>query len=272
MSDTKSVTKITFWDHLDELRGTLLRIFIALVLFALIAFMFKDFLFDIVLAPKSNNFVTYRILDQFTNLLPFQSQELEHFEVKLINTQLAQQFLIHMRVALYAAFLLIFPYILYELFRFISPALYSNERKYAFQIIASGYFMFMMGVALSYFLIFPLTFRFLGTYQVSALVENQIVLESYISTMMMLNLMMGIVFEIPILCWLFAKLGFISASFLRSYRKHAIVILLIIAAIITPTADIFTLLLVSLPMYLLYEISIIIVAQTVKPQLIESHA
>ena len=152
-----------------------------------------------------------------------------------------------MRVALYAAFLLIFPYILYELFRFISPALYSNERKYAFQIIASGYFMFMMGVALSYFLIFPLTFRFLGTYQVSALVENQIVLESYISTMMMLNLMMGIVFEIPILCWLFAKLGFISASFLRSYRKHAIVILLIIAAIITPTADIFTLLLVSLP-------------------------
>ena len=98
------------------------------------------------------------------------------------------------------------------------------------------------------------------------------VVESYISTMMMLNLMMGIVFEIPILCWLVAKLGVISASFLRSYRKHAIVILLIIAAIITPTADIFTLLLVSLPMYLLYEISIIIVAQTVKPQLIESHA
>ena len=132
--------------------------------------------------------------------------------------------------------------------------------------------MFMLGVALSYFLIFPLTFRFLGTYQVSAIVENQIVLESYISTMMMLNLMMGIVFEIPILCWLFAKLGFISAPFLRKYRKHAIVILLIIAAIITPTADIVTLLLVSLPMYLLYELSILIISLTVKPQRIESQA
>lgn len=165
---------------------------------------------------------------------------------------------------MYAAFLLVFPYVLYELFRFVSPALYARERKYAFRVVGSGYVMFMLGAALSYFLIFPLTFRFLGTYQVSSEVENQIVLESYIGTMMMLNLMMGIVFEIPVLSWLFAKMGFISASFLRKYRRHAVVILLVIAALITPTADIVTLILVGLPMYLLYEVSILVVTATIR--------
>lgn len=266
MSETQQSVKASFWDHLEELRGSIIRIVVALVLFGVIAFMFKDFLFDIVLAPQSYDFITYRIFDQVSQSLPFQSEGVEQFQVKLINTQLAQQFLIHVRVAIYAAFLLIFPYVLYELFRFVSPALYMNERKYALRIISSGYIMFMLGVALSYFLIFPLTFRFLGTYQVSTIVENQIVLESYISTLMMLNLMMGVVFEIPILCWLFAKMGFISAPFLKKYRKHAIVILLVIAAIITPTADIVTLLLVSMPMYLLYELSILIIATTIKPK------
>jgi len=123
--------------------------------------------------------------------------------------------------------------------------------------------MFMLGVLISYFLIFPLTFRFLGTYQVSEQVENMISLQSYISTLLMMCLAMGIVFEIPILSWLFAKLGFISADFMRRYRRHAVVIILIVAAIITPTSDVFTLLLVSLPMWLLYEVSILIVKRSV---------
>ncbi|MFR4038703.1 MAG: twin-arginine translocase subunit TatC, partial [Butyricimonas faecalis] len=126
-------------------------------------------------------------------------------------------------------------------------------------VVGYGYIMFMVGVLISYFLIFPLTFRFLGTYQVSDQVENMISLQSYISTLLMMCLAMGIVFEIPILSWLFAKLGFISADFMRRYRRHAVVIILIVAAIITPTSDVFTLLLVSLPMWLLYEVSILIV-------------
>ena len=119
--------------------------------------------------------------------------------------------------------------------------------------------MFLLGVAVSYFLIFPLTFRFLGTYQVSGEVENMITLQSYISTLVLMCLTMGIVFEIPILSWLFAKLGFLTADFMRRYRKHAIVIILIVAAVITPTSDVFTLSLVTLPMWVLYEASILVV-------------
>ena len=141
----------------------------------------------------------------------------------------------------------------------VSPALYTNERKYATRVVGSGYSMFILGVLLSYYMIFPLTFRFLGTYQVSGEVENMITLQSYISTLVIMSLAMGIVFEMPVLSWLFAKLGFLSADFMCRYRKHAVIIILIIAAIITPTSDIFTLLLVSLPMWILYEISIYIV-------------
>lgn len=132
------------------------------------------------------------------------------------------------------------------------------------RVVGYGYIMFMVGVLISYFLIFPLTFRFLGTYQVSDQVENMISLQSYISTLLMMSLAMGIVFEIPILSWLFAKLGFISADFMRRYRRHAVVIILVVAAIITPTSDVFTLLLVSLPMWLLYEVSIWIVKRSVR--------
>ena len=167
-----------------------------------------------------------------------------------------------MRAAIYAGILIASPYILYTLFRFISPALYNQEKKYAARVVGSSYVMFMLGVALSYFLIFPLTFRFLGTYQVSGEVENMISLQSYMDTLMMMNLMMGIVFEIPILCWLLAKFGLLSAAFMRRYHRHAIVVILVLAAIITPTSDVFTLLMVSLPMWLLYEISILIVKHT----------
>ena len=164
-----------------------------------------------------------------------------------------------MKTALYAGILCVSPYILYQLMRFISPALYEDEKSYVYKVVGFGYVMFIVGVLLSYFLIFPLTFRFLGTYQVSGDVANMISLESYISTLMGMNLMMGLVFELPIICWLFAKLGFLTADFMKNYRKHAVVLILIIAAIITPTSDVFTLSLVSFPMWLLYEISILIV-------------
>ena len=184
------------------------------------------------------------------------------FFVRLINTGLAEQFVIHMKAALCVGVLCASPYILYQLFRFVSPALYADERKYVVRVVGGGYAMFLLGVSISYFLIFPLTFRFLGTYQVSGEVENMISLQSYISTLMTMSLAMGLVFEIPILSWLFAKLGFLSAGFMRRYRKHAVVVILVVAAIITPTSDVFTLSLVALPMWLLYEVSIWVVSRT----------
>ena len=261
MEQASMSEKQSFWDHLDILRASLVKIAAVTAVFAVVAFFFKEALFSIILAPKDADFITYRWLYFFSGWVT--DEQSQDFYVKLINTGLAQQFMIHMKVAMCTGVLCASPYILYQLFRFVSPALYANERKYVVRIVGYGYIMFMLGVLISYFLIFPLTFRFLGTYQVSEQVENMISLQSYISTLLMMCLAMGIVFEIPILSWLFAKLGFISADFMRRYRRHAVVIILIVAAIITPTSDVFTLLLVSLPMWLLFEVSILIVKRSV---------
>lgn len=254
----------SFWSHLDELRSVILKSLAVTVVFAVVAFVFKDELFAIVLAPKEAGFITYRWLGHLADV--FSGNDDDGFNVQLINTGLAQQFIIHMKTALCAGVLAASPYILYQLFRFVSPALYEDERKYAVKVVGSGYLMFVIGVLVSYFLIFPLTFRFLGTYQVSGDVENLISLESYMATLITMSLAMGLVFEMPVVCWLFGKLGFLSDSFMRQYRRHAIVIILIVAAIITPTSDVFTLLAVSMPMWLLYEGSILLVKATGKKQ------
>lgn len=262
MKEGNGRTALTFWDHLDELRGCLIRIAIVTAACGLAAFFFKEEMFRIVLAPGKEDFITYKVMETASGWFLPQGGVPEAFSVRLINTGLAEQFLIHMRTSMYAGVLCASPYILYLLFRFVSPALYEREKRYAFRMVGGGYLMFMSGLALSYLLIFPLTFRFLGTYQVSAEVENTITLQSYMDTLMMMNLMMGIVFEIPVLCWLLALFGLITAGFMRRYRRHAVIIILIVAAVITPTSDIFTLSLVALPMWLLYETSILIVRRT----------
>lgn len=246
----------SFWEHLDVLRTAIMKIAAVAVVFGIAAFFFKEQLFDVVLAPKDDKFITYR---QLNRIAAWAGGSMDSFSIRLINTGLAQQFIIHMKTALCAGVLCASPYILYQLFRFVSPALYDNERRYVTRIVGGGYAMFALGVIVCYFLIFPLTFRFLGTYQVSSDVDNLITLDSYISTLVMMCFAMGIVFEIPILSWLFAKLGFLSADFMHKYRKHAIVIILVVAAIITPTSDVFTLSLVAFPMWVLYEVSIWIV-------------
>ena len=235
MEQASESEKQSFWDHLDILRASLVKIAAVTAVFAVVAFFFKEALFSVILAPKDADFITYRWLYFFSGWVT--DEQAQDFYVKLINTGLAQQFMIHMKVAMCTGVLCASPYILYQLFRFVSPALYANERKYVVRVVGYGYIMFMVGVLISYFLIFPLTFRFLGTYQVSDQVENMISLQSYISTLLMMSLAMGIVFEIPILSWLFAKLGFISADFMRRYRRHAVVIILVVAAIITPTSE-----------------------------------
>jgi sec-independent protein translocase protein TatC len=167
--------------------------------------------------------------------------------------------MIHLKTAMYAGVLIASPYIIYMLFRFISPALYDNERKYATLLCTSGYLMFMLGTLLNYFLIFPLTVKFLGTYQVSEDVANMLTLQSYMDTLLMMCLVMGIIFELPVVCWLLGRMGLLKASMMRMWRKHAIVAILVIAAIITPTTDAFTLFIVALPIWLLYEVSIFLV-------------
>lgn len=248
---------MSFWDHLDVLRSYLVRLLLVCLVFGILAFCFKDTLFRIVLAPGSDDFVTYRLFDWINHLTALHPMP-SSFSVELINTGLAAQFMIHMKTAFGFGFFCAVPYALYLMFRFVSPALYAQEKKYAYRAIGAGYLMFLMGVLLGYFLIFPLTFRFLGTYQVADSVQNLISLQSYMGTFLMLNLLMGLVFEIPVLCWLFGKMGFISASFLKKYRKYAIVIILALAAIITPTSDVFTLLLVACPIWILYELGIAI--------------
>ena len=218
---------------------------------AIVAFAMQTDVFSIVLATTKSDFITYRWFSLFGDIADF--------NLNLINTQLTSQFSVHMQVSIIIGIICVSPYILYSIFAFVSPALYENERKYARLLVVAGYIMFMIGVALCYFLIFPLTIRFLGNYQVSDDVANIITLSSYIDTLTMLTLMLGIVFELPILCMLLGKMGILTADFMKEYRRHAIVIILIVAAIITPTTDVMTLMLVTLPIYLLYEISILAV-------------
>ena len=248
---------LSFWDHLDVLRTIIIRIILVTVVCGIVAFLFKEELFAVVLAPRNPDFVTYRLLVLVSGL--FGGDAPDNPVIQLINTGLAEQFVIHMKTALCAGVLCASPYTLYQLFRFVSPALYANERRFALPIVVGGYVMFMLGVLISYYLIFPLTFRFLGTYQVSEDVVNMISLQSYMSTLTLMSISMGIVFEMPVVAWLMARMGLLTASFMNRYRRHAIVVILIVAAIITPTSDIFTLLMVSLPMWLLYEVSVCIV-------------
>ena len=261
----------TFWEHLDELRKVLFRIVIVVLLFMVVAFVCKDLLFSIVLAPQKPDFVLYRFFCYLAEITQFKALCPEDFHINLINTQLASQFLIHMKTSFYAGVLVAFPYIVYQIFRFISPALYANEKKYAGRVIIYSSLLFGFGILLNYFLIFPLSFRFLGSYQVADDIVNMINLSSYIDTFLMLSLMLGIMAELPVISWLFAQLGFLTDTFMRKYRKHAIVIILVIAAIITPTADVFTLLLVFFPIYLLYEISILIVKRVCKKKKTSFH-
>lgn len=249
MNDSGS---LTFWEHLDILRGSLIRMLVAAIVAGVAAFLLKDWLFDVVLAPSSSDFITYRLLG------------VEPFRIELVNTGLTEQFIIHMKVSLVAGILIASPYILYLLFRFISPALYDNERRYSVRLTVAAYLMFLFGVAVNYFVIFPLTVRFLGTYQVSDDIHNLLTISSYVDTLAMMSLVFGIVFEIPVVSWLLARFGLLKSVWMSRYRRHAIVAIVIVAAVITPTSDVFTLFMVSLPIWLLYEASVLIVRITEK--------
>lgn len=259
----RNKNQLTFWEHIDELRECIIRICVVFVLCSVIAFFFKEEIFSIVFAPRGKDFITYKLMVDLNELLNY-STTIKCDEIKLINTGLASQFMIHFKLAFQVGFLLSFPYLLFQSIKFVSPALHKQEKKYVISISICSCIMFALGTLLAYYIIFPFTYQFLSTYQVSELVENLISLQSYIDNFISITLFCGIAFNIPIFAWILAKFGVINAPMMKEYRRHCIITILIIAAIITPTSDIFTLALVSTPLLLLYEISIFIVSRTKK--------
>ncbi|MDE6306084.1 MAG: twin-arginine translocase subunit TatC, partial [Muribaculaceae bacterium] len=252
---------MSFWGHLEALRWVILRGVIALFLCLVACFIAMPYLFDhFVLAPTSSDFFLYRCLSGIKGdgvwIPDFSS---DSYRVDLINIRVASQFMTHVTTSFWFAVILVFPYLIYQLWTFIKPALYNNERHNVSIAFAGGTFMFYLGCAVGYCIVFPFTFRFLSQYQISETIVNQISLDSYMSTFLMLILVMGVVFELPLLAWLLGHLGVINKRFLKQYRRHAVVVLLILAAVITPTSDPFTLMMVFLPLYMLYELSIRIV-------------
>ena len=246
---------MTFWEHLDELRRVIFRPIIVLIVLTCLLFSAKTFIFNnIVFGPVDNNFILYRGINYILALL--HQQPLPDYKLQLINIDLPAQFFIHISTTFYVSLLISMPYLFYELWTFVRPALYPKEKHVVEKAFGFAGLLFYTGVLVGYFLAFPLTLRFLGTYQVSTDVINTISLRSYINMFVSMILIMGIVFEFPILAAILSKIGIINKQMLKKYRKHAFVILLIVSAGITPSGDPFTLFAVDLPLYALYEISI----------------
>ncbi|MDR2835843.1 MAG: twin-arginine translocase subunit TatC [Bacteroidales bacterium] len=262
MSDNSN---ITFWDHLEVLRWTIIRIVIVFFVFTIGFFYFMPKLFDhFILAPCHSDFFLYKFFELVSFDSPFFPDfSKPDFHVDLININLASQFIMHISSACWFAFICTCPYIIFEIYRFISSALYKKEKNSVLLAFIFGTIMFYIGCCVSYVMVFPLTLRFLSQYQVSAEIPNQISLNSYMSNFFTLILVMGLVFELPLVSWLLSKLGLLTKSFFRRYRRHAVVILLIAAALITPSGDPFTLMIVFLPLYILYEISALFVKKEV---------
>ena len=251
--------RMSFLDHLEVLRWHLIRIVIAVLALSVIAFIFKNFIFDVVvLAPSSSDFITYQLFCRLSESLNLGDQLcFEDLKFELINLTMAGQFTMHILVSVVAGIVMSFPYILFELWRFIGPALKSTEKNYAKGIIFWGTMLFAAGVSFGYYMITPMSVQFLGGYHVSELIQNQISLKSYISTITSITLASGFIFQLPIIIYFLSKIGLVTPKLMRKYRRHSIIGVLILSAIITPP-DITSQILVSIPLLFLYEVSIFI--------------
>lgn len=253
---------MSFWDHLEVLRWALFRSACVLMVILIGTFIAMPYIFDrFVLAPTSNEFFVYRWLNAIGSGVVKLSPD---FDVQIININVASQFMTHISTSISMAAVIAFPYFIWEIWKFIEPALFEEEIKHLRPAFMGGTFMFYLGCAIGYLFVFPFTFRFLVEYNLSPNITNQINLQSYIDNFTLLILVMGIVFEMPLLAWLLSLLGILKKSFLREYKRHAIVVLLITAAIITPSGDPFSLMLVFIPLYVLYELSILVVKDKAK--------
>lgn len=268
--------EMSFLEHLEELRWHLVRSVIAVVILSGIAFVFKEIVFDkIIMAPSHPNFISTAWLCQFgerlnTYLVKVGIAELNPTilclntnTIKLQSITMAGQFLAHIKISLIGGVIIAFPYIIFEFWRFLSPALYQKERKHARGAVFAISFLFLLGVAFGYFIICPLSVNFLTNYQVSELAENNIKLMSFVSTVTAVSFAAGIMFELPAIIYFLSKVGLVTPEFLKKYRRHSIVLILVLSAIITPP-DIFSQVLVCFPLMLLYEISIGISKRIIK--------
>lgn len=255
----QEAAEMSFLEHLEALRWHVMRSVVAIFIGAVTAFFAKDFVFDtILLGPKNPDFWTYRALCDLASR--FGLSELmciRDIPFGLINTSMSGQFTTHMMVSFLTGLVVAFPYIVWEIWRFVSPGLLAEERRYATGMVFYVSLLFALGVLFGYYLITPMSVNFLGTYQVSGQVQNMIDLDSYFSTVATLVLACGLMFEMPVLMYFLTKIGVVSPEFLRNYRKHAVVIILFIAAVITPP-DVASQILVFFPLMLLYELSIFV--------------
>lgn len=251
--------ELTFWDHLEVLRWALVRIAGVVAVVTVATFMAMPYIFDqYILAPTTSRFFMYGWLERISGgLFDFA----DDFFVQIININVASQFFTHISTSISLALVIAFPYVIFEIWKFIRPALFDHEVKHVRFAFVSGTFMFYLGCAVAYLLIFPFCFRFLTEYELSASIHNQIDLSSYIGNFVMMIMVMGIVFEMPLLAWVLSCLGLITKSFLRQYKSYAVVGLMVLSAVITPSGDPFTMLLVAIPLYLLYELSIVVVKE-----------
>lgn len=257
--------EMSFWEHLGALRDVLLRISVAVLAVGVAAFCFMPWIFNnVILAPCDDSFALYRLLNGLHGdgaWIPDLSAE-KPFEVQIINIELASQFFIHMSASIWLAFIISFPFVLYQLWGFVSPALYEHEKRHARGAFLFGNIMFYLGMAVGYFVVFPLALRFLADYQLSDRIANTVSLTSYMDTFFMLVLMMGLMFELPLLAWLLGKMGLLKREFFSRYRKYAAVGILVVCGIITPTSDLFTLFVVFIPIYGLWEASALLVPRS----------
>lgn len=252
MANGSNGPEMSFWEHLDVLRGAIFRILIAVCLLSSLGLAFKEFLFSIILAPARPDFFMYRLLGT-------------SFSMELINVDISAQFFVHLKASLAAGFILAFPYVVWEAWRFVAPALYASEKRAVRRTFALSSLLFYAGAAVGYFIILPLCLQFFMNYSVSPDISNTVTLRSYMSMFSSMVLLMGIAFEFPSAILLLSMLGVVDRELLKRGRKYAFVVLLIVAAFITPSGDPLSMLLLAAPLYLLYEMSISLCSSRTKP-------
>ncbi len=262
--------EMSFWAHIDALRGHLFRSSLVVITISVILFCYPEFLFDkIIFGPLKSDFITYRAFCKLGHMLHLGNDLcFGHYTFKLQSLGLSDQFTSQMWIAFIGGLIVGSPYVLWEVWRFIKPALKDREKKASTWFIISATGLFLFGVSFSYFVIAPLMVNFLGNYQVSTMVENNFTMDSYISTVTTLTLAAGLVFELPILVYFLTEFGLLTPQFMRKYRKHAIVVILIVAGVITPSPDVTSQLLVAFPLYFLYEASIFVSHYVMKKKVV----
>ncbi len=264
--------EMTFWDHLEELRWHITRSIIAVLLMAIAAFVNRTFVFDqIILAPKGSDFISNKILCKLGMLVGTDALCMNDFSLQIINIKMPGQFLMHMYISIMLGLIVAAPYVIWEVWRFIKPALYSTEKKYSGGAVVVMSTLFITGALFSYFIIVPLTLSFFGSYQVSEAVANQISLSSYVNTVVSLTFAVGLVFELPVFIYFLTKVGVVTPDYLKRNRRWTLVVILVVSAIITPS-DLFSQIMVAIPLYVLYEVSISVSKRVYKKRMAELDA